>query len=172
MHQTEYRISRQDVLGMIYIPVSESQLSLFCKDCQQDGIPIEEITAHSESHRVTCGQCQQFRPGAGNYNARCRMLDRHTENNCQIYNGFEVASPPADDALSVLRFMFRFGTEDSLLDLLQQPDLAITSELLQQRDLYRRTILHDLAQHATAPVIGDFVRRYKRPIMDANALHI
>ena len=173
MHQTEYRINRQHVLGMIYIPVSVSQLRLFCQDCQQQGgIRIEEITAHSESHRVTCGQCQQFRPGAGNYNARCRMLDRHTESDCQIYNGFELASPPADDALTVLRFMFRFGIEDSLLDLLQQPDLAVTSELLQQRDQYQRTILHDLAQHTTAPVIGNFARRYKQLIIVSNALHM
>ena len=172
MHQTEYVISREQVLGHINLPVSHTRLSLFCEDCRQDNIPIEEMTTHAASHWVVCGQCQQFRPGAGNYNARCRMLARHTESDCQIYSGFELGSPPADDALTVLRFMFRFGTEETLLDLLQQPDLAVTSELLQQRDQYLRTIFHDLAQHATAPVIGIFARRYKRLIMDSNALHI
>ena len=171
MHQTKYRISSEQVFAFINTPISQSGLRLFCEDCRQSGIPVEEVTAHAQTHWLTCPQCQQFRPGATTYAGRCNMLEAHTQSQCENFRGAEPVSPPPDDSLTVLRFMFRFGTEDTLLDLLQQPELPITSALLLETDQYRRTLLHDLAQHATESVIRRFMQRYER-LMTPGALSI
>ena len=171
MHQTEYRISRQQALAFINIPVSQSGLRLFCEDCRQSGITVEEMTAHAETHWLTCPKCQQFRPGATTYIGRCNMLAKHTQSQCESFRGAVPVSPLPDDSLTVLRFMFRFGTEQTLLDLLKQPDLPITSALLLETDQYRKTLLHDLTQYATEPVIKRFMLRYKR-LMTSGALSI
>lgn len=160
VHHTLYHINRLQVLTRLNTSVFQSDLRLFCNGCQQEDIPIAELLTHAENHRLTCDQCQRFSPEAGCYDDHCRMLDSHIESGCQIYRSFDPM-PPADEALSVLRFMFRFGTEETLLDLLQQFELPVTSESLQQTDQHQRTLLHDLTQLATEPVIRNFIHRYK-----------
>ena len=171
IHQTEYVISREQVLGHIGVPVSDTFLTLFCEDCLEDDIPVANMTDHAQKHWLTCPQCQQFRPGATTYAGRRNMLEEHTQSQCEDYRGTVPVSPSPDDSLTVLRFMFRFGTEETLLDLLQQPDLPITSDLLRETDQDRRTLLHDLIQHATEPVIRRFGQRYNR-LITAGALSI
>ena len=166
IHQTEYRISKQQVLGYLNIPVSQAPFLLDCMDCQQGDIPLVNMALHAEreDHKLVCPLCQQFKPGLGTVNARQRMLQSHVQSDCRQCRG-EVTVPPfVDESLTVLRFMFRFGSEETLLDLLQQFDLPVTAEHLQQADRYRKTLLHDLAQSASRSVIFAFIKRFKASI--------
>ena len=166
IHQTEYRISKQQVLGYLNIPVSQAPFLLDCMDCQQGDIPLVNMALHAEreDHKLVCPLCQQFKPGPGTVNARQRMLQSHVQSDCRQCRG-EVTVPPfVDESLTVLRFMFRFGSEETLLDLLQQFDLPVTAEHLQQADRYRRTLFHDLAQYASRSVIFAFIKRFKASI--------
>ena len=166
IHQTEYRISKQQVLGNLNIPVSQAPFLLNCMDCQQGDIPLVNMALHAEreDHKLVCPLCQQFKPEPGTVNARQRMLQSHVQSDCRQYRG-EVAVPPfVDESLTVLRFIFRFGSEETRLDLLQQFDLPVTAEHLQQADRYRKTLLHDLAQYASKSVIFAFIKRFKASI--------
>ena len=131
LHQTEYHIDKRQVLANLDKPASATNLSLSCMDCQQDGIPLQDMLSHAESHRLTCDQCQQFAPTTGTFEARQKMLEGHTQSQCKEYKGEVLAAPLMDDSISVFRFMIRFGTEETLLDLLQQFDLPVTAEDLQ-----------------------------------------
>ena len=163
VHQTEYRISRERVLRHLFTPVGEAHLQPECQDCQQEVIFISDLPPHAEAHRLNCALCQQFRPGQGTIEARRRMLQAHIDSQCQQYcdHGDSLQSPFPAVALNVLRFIFRFGTEDTLLDLLQESDLPITVEHLQQADQYRRTMLHDLCQYASSTVLQAFMQRFQ-----------
>ena len=161
VQQTEFRLSRRQVLSNLPDLVSRADLMLKCHNCPQDGIALTDMLAHAEGHCLACDQCQGFVPGVGTLEARRRMLQSHTGSQCQRYQG-EVLTPPLmDDGLTTLHFMFRFGTEETLLDLLRVFDLPITESHLQQRDQYGRTLLHDLALHPSAPVINAFIQRFK-----------
>ena len=164
VQQTEFRLSRPQVLTHLFNLFSQTHLKLECKDCSLGGIAPTDMLAHAEGHCLACAQCQGFVPGVGTLEARRRMLQSHTGSQCQNYQG-EVLTPPLmDDGLTTLHFMFRFGTEETLLDLLQVFDLPITESHLQQRDRYGRTLLHDLALHPSAPVINAFFQRFKSTI--------
>ena len=161
VHQTEYRLSRPRVLFHLPDLVSRACFLLDCQDCPRGGVALTDMLAHAEGHCLACDQCQHFVPGVGTLEARRRMLQSHTGSQCQNYQG-EVLTPPLmDDGLTTLHFMFRFGTEETLLDLLQVFDLPITESHLQQRDRCGRTLLHDLAQYSPPPVIDAFIQRFK-----------
>ena len=164
VHQTEYHLSKPQVLINLPDLVSRAGFLLNCQDCPRSGIALTDMLAHAEGHCLACDQCQGFVPGVGTLEARRRMLQSHTGSQCQNYQG-EVLTPPLmDDGLTTLHFMFRFGTEETLLDLLQYFDLSITEADLQQRDRYGRTLLHDLAQYSPPPIIGAFIQRFKSTI--------
>ena len=161
VHQTEYHLSKPQVLINLPDLVSRAGFLLNCQDCPRSGIALTDMLAHAEGHCLACDQCQGFVPGVGTLEARRRMLQSHTGSQCQNYQG-EVLTPPLmDDGLTTLHFMFRFGTEETLLDLLQYFDLSITEADLQQRDRYGRTLLHDLAQYSPPPIIDAFIQRFK-----------
>ena len=164
VHQTLYRINSQQVLSHLNDKVSEAPLRLECQDCWQTGIPLRDILPHAESHHLVCEQCQQFKPGAGPYDVRSRMLECHTQSQCQRYRGQEAAAPLTDESLPVLRFMLRFGTEDTLLNLLRQLTLPMPAVDLQQADQYGRTLLHDLTQHTPASVIKTAVQYFRQKV--------
>ena len=133
--QTEYRINRQQVLTHLNEPVSQTDLRLLCLDCQHDGIPLQDIMEHAENNQQS--QCEEYRESINTL-------------------------PAMDNTVTVLQIMFRFGAEDSLEDLLQQPNLPITVDTLRQVDQGRRTQLHDLAQYAPESVIKAFAWRFKQ----------
>ena len=162
LHQTEYRISKWQVLAHLDKPVSEADLRLSCQDCQQGGISLQDMLPHAETHQLTCDQCQQFQPTAGTVEARRRMLLSHTQSQCNEYKGEVQTAPLTDESLSLFRFMIRFGTEESLLDLLQQFDLSVVAEDLRRADRYQRIILHDLAQYASPEVVKAFLERFRQ----------
>ncbi len=141
--------------------MSEAGLRLSCLDCQQSGLALQEVMPHAERHWLTCDQCQQFRPIAGTLDARQIMLQNHTQSQCTHYRGQVLATPLMDNTLTLFRFMIRFGTEETLLDLLQQFDLPIDAEDLNQTDRNHRTVLHDLAQYTSPAVIRSFLQRFK-----------
>ena len=164
LHQTEYHIDKWQVLENLDKPASATNLSLSCMDCQQDGISLQDMLSHAESHRLTCDQCQQFEPTTGTFEARQKMLEGHTQSQCKEYKGEVLAAPLMDDSISVFRFMIRFGTEETLLDLLQQFDLPVTAEDLSQTDRHQRTMLHDLTQYSSPKVVQTFLELFKQSI--------
>ncbi len=159
--QTEYHISKRQVLAILDRPVSEAGLRLSCLDCEQSGLALQEVLPHAEGHWLICDQCQQFRPTAGTPDARQIMLQNHTQSQCTHYRGQGLETPLMDNTLTLFRFMIRFGTEETLLDLLQQFDLPIVAEDLNQTDSNHRTVLHDLAQYTSPAVIRTFFQRFK-----------
>ena len=166
VHQTEYLISKAPVLSNLFTPVQQARIQLDCLDCQRRSILLSDVAAHAEEHTLNCSQCQQFKPGPGTIEARHRMLQAHTSSQCQQYcdYGENLPSSLPSESLNVLRFMFRFGTEETLLDLLQEFDLPIIAEHLQQFDRFRRTILHDLCQYASGAVLQAFMQRFQAVI--------
>ena len=164
IQQTEFTLNRQEVLRNLQRLISQVDLRLKCLDCSEGGIALANMPDHAKKHCLTCDQCQRFAPGVGTLEARIRTLRFHTQSQCQDYQGEVFEQPLMDESLTTLRFMFRFGTEETLLDLLQVPDLVINESHLQQCDRYGRTLLHDLALHPSAPVISDFFRRFKSTI--------
>ncbi len=161
LHQTEYHVSKRQVLANLDRPASEAGLRLSCVDCEQSGFLLQELLPHAERHRITCDQCQQFRPIAGTLDARQVMLKSHTQSQCTRYRGQVPGTPSMDSTLTLFRFMIRFGTEETLLDLLQQFDLPIVAEDINQTDRNHRTVLHDLAQYTSPAVIRSFLQRFK-----------
>ncbi len=161
LHQTEYHVSKRQVLANLDRPASEAGLRLSCVDCEQSGFLLQEVLPHAERHRITCDRCQQFRPIAGTLDARQIMLQNHTQSQCTRYRGQVLGAPLMDNTLTLFRFMIRFGTEKTLLDLLQQFDLPIVAEDLNQTDRNHRTVLHDLAQYTSPAVIRSFLQRFK-----------
>ena len=159
VHQTRYRVSKALVLSLLLQPASS--LLFDCLDCDKDRIPYAFITVHSEEegHSLVCEQCRHFQPEPGNFHERWRMLRAHTQSQCQVYRG-ENPITLVDQSLSVLRFMFRFGTEEALLDLLQEVGLPDVVEHLQQADIYGKTLFHELAQNDSQRVIRAFVSRF------------
>ncbi|WOG30284.1 ankyrin repeat domain-containing protein [Endozoicomonas sp. 8E] len=161
LHQTEYHVSKRQVLANLDRPASEAGLRLSCMDCEQSGFLLQEVLPHAQRHWITCDQCQQFRPIAGTLDARQVMLKIHTQSQCTRYRGQVPGTPSMDNTLTLFRFMIRFGTEETLLDLLQQFDLPIVAEDLNQTDRNHRTVLHDLAQYTSPAVIRSFLQRFK-----------
>ncbi|WP_257275332.1 ankyrin repeat domain-containing protein, partial [Endozoicomonas sp. SESOKO4] len=158
--QTKYHVSKRQVLANLDRYASEAGLRLACLDCQQSGFLLQELLPHAERHYLTCDQCQQFRPTAGTVQARQIMLQNHTQSQCTHYRGQVLGTPLMDNTLTLFRFMIRLGTEESLLDLLQQFDLPIVAEDLNQTDRNNRTVLHDLAQYTSPAVIRSFLKRF------------
>ncbi|WP_257275168.1 hypothetical protein, partial [Endozoicomonas sp. SESOKO4] len=157
--QTEYHVSKRQVLANLDRPASEAGLRLSCLDCQQSGLALQEILPHAERHWLTCDRCQQFSPTAGTVQARQIMLQSHTQSQCAHYRGQVPGTPLMDNTLTLFRFMIRFGTEETLLDLLQQFHLPIVAEDLNQTDRNHKTMLHDLAQYTSPAVIRTFFQR-------------
>ncbi|WP_257279575.1 ankyrin repeat domain-containing protein [Endozoicomonas sp. ISHI1] len=157
--QTEYHVSKRQVLANLDRPASEAGLRLSCLDCQQSGLVLQELLPHAERHWLTCDQCQQFSPTAGTVQARQIMLQSHTRSQCTHYRGQVLGAPLMDNTLTLFRFMIRFGTEETLLDLLQQFDLPIVAEDLNETDRNHRTVLQDLAQYTSPAVIQSFLQR-------------
>ncbi|WP_257274733.1 hypothetical protein, partial [Endozoicomonas sp. SESOKO4] len=159
--QTEYHVSKRQVLANLHRCASEAGLRLSCTDCEQSGFLLQEVLPHAERHWIRCDRCQQFRPIAGTLDARQEMLQSHTQSHCAKYRRQVPGTPLMDNTLTLFRFMIRFGTEETLLDLLQQFDLPIVAEDLNQSDRNHRTVLHDLAQYTSPAVIRWFLRRFK-----------
>ena len=160
LHQTKYHVSKMHVLANLDKPASQTDLRLFCLDCQQGGIPLRDMLSHAENHWQTSNQCQPVEPTANTAEAHQRMLQSHTQ--CKEYPGRLLAEPLRDKFLSIFRLMIRFGTEETQLDLLQQLDLPVTAEDLRQTDLCQRTMLHDLTQYSSPKVLQAFLQRFKQ----------
>ena len=162
-HQTRYHVDSWQVFLHLLKPISEVSLQLKCQDCHQQQplyfhlpphlipdikIPLQEIVNHAQSHQLICANCQEFQPGVVPFNTRQVRLDCHTRSHCQAFRAPLPPMPAADVSLTTLRFMLRFGTEETLLRL--EPLITRQSMVaaLGQTDQEGRTFVHDLARYS------------------------